>query len=380
VEGFDFAPRTRLVYGAGSLARVGELAREFAARRVFFVSAPGLVAAGHAPRACALLAAAGFEVTLYAEGPEDPDARDVERCAAAARSTAPELFVGLGGGSAIDLAKGAAMLLANGGRMQDYWGLDKTRAPLAPLIAVPTTAGTGSEVQSYALIADEVTHQKMACGARDAAPRVALLDPELTLSAPRFVTACAGLDALGHALETAVTKKRTALSALFSREAARRIVPALPRVLETPADLRARGDLLLGATWAGLAIEHSMLGAAHALANPLSVSLGLAHGLAVGLTLAAVVRFNARDPRAHARYAELGAAAGLDGAAPDELWRAFLERVFGLAGLSPRLSEHGMRAEHLDELAEGAHRQWTAQFNPRTVGPGEFRALLQASL
>jgi len=384
LAGFDFAARTRLVFGPGTLASLGALARELGARRVVLVTDSGLVAAGHVARAEAALRAAGCELATFAEVSADPDALDVERCAAAAREHAPELFVGFGGGSAIDVAKGASMLFANGGRMQDYWGFGKTAEALLPLIAVPTTAGTGSEVQSYALIADETTHQKMACGASDAAPRVAVLDPELTLTCPRFVTACAGLDALGHALETAVTKKRTELSALFSREAFRLLAANFARVLAEPADLEARGAMLLGATWAGLAIEHSMLGAAHALANPLSARCGLAHGLAVGLGLGAVVRFNAADPLTRARYAALARAAGLSRSEDEqeavEALLAFLACCFSSAGIARDLGAHGVRSERFLALAEEASRQWTAQFNPRPVGRAEFVELLQAGL
>ena len=380
-SGFDSVARTRIVFGAGSLARLGELARELGARRVFFVTDPSLVACGHAARAEDSLRAAGCELERFTAVRSDPDALDVARCASAARACAPELLVALGGGSALDVAKGAAMLLAGGGRMQDYWGFDKVGQPLVPLIAVPTTAGTGSEVQSYALIADEHSHQKMACGARDAAPRVALLDPELTLTLPRFASACAGLDALGHALETAVTKKRSALSALYTQEAFRLLSGHFARVLAEPEDLGARGALLLGACWAGLAIEHSMLGAAHSLANPLSARCGLAHGLAVALSLSVVVRFNAQDPLARERYAELARGAGwiTAGARAEEgleALLAFLRACLAAAGVAPALAAHGVRREQLPALAEEASRQWTAQFNPRPLGRAEFEALL----
>lgn len=387
--GFDWAARTRIVFGSGVARRLGEFVRELDARRVLLVTDPGLVAAGHAARAEASLDAAGCRCERFDEVRADPDAADVARAAERARGAfagaGPELLVGFGGGSAIDVAKGAAMLLANGGRMQDYHGFGKTRAPLPPIVAVPTTAGTGSEVQSYALIADEATHQKMACGARDAVPRAALLDPELTLSLPATVTACTGLDALGHALETSVTKKRTALSALFSREAFRLLAGSFRRVLAEPSDRAAREAMLLGASWAGLAIEHSMLGAAHSLANPLSAHHGLPHGLAVGLALPAVVRFNAAEPTSRARYADLARAARLPGAEEDEtaalaaLLR-FLDEALAATGLPRSLAVHGVQASGIPALAREAGRQWTAQFNPRPVGPAELEGLLEACL
>src|SRR5205823_12868433 len=146
----------------------------------------------------------------------------------------------------MDTAKGCNFLLTNGGRIQDYQGVGKARQPMLPLIAVPTTAGTGSECQSSALIVDEKTHQKMACLDPKAAPRIAILDPALTLSQPFRVTACTGIDALSHALETAVTKRQNPISNMFSREAFKLCIHAFPRVLADPKDLEARGEMLLG--------------------------------------------------------------------------------------------------------------------------------------
>src|SRR6185295_1384069 len=200
--------------------------------------------------------------------------------------------IGLGGGSSMDCAKGINFLFSCGGRMQDYWGEGKATGPLLPMIAVPTTAGTGSETQSYALIADAVTHVKMACGDKRAAFRAAILDPELTLTQPPRVTALTGIDALAHALETYVTKRRNSLSLAFSREAWRHLAPNILRVINDPTDLPARGAMQLGACLAGLAIENSMLGAAHAIANPLTATYDIAHGEAIALMLPHVIRRN----------------------------------------------------------------------------------------
>jgi len=377
---FDFRARTRIVFGDGALVRLGELVRGLGARRVVLVSDPGLAAAGHVARALAVLEGAGCEVFAWTETREDPDARCAARCAEVLRGRPHELVVALGGGSAIDTAKGGAILAASGGRMQDYWGYGKTRAPLVPLVAVPTTAGTGSEVQSFALIADEETGQKMAIGADDVAPRVALLDPELSLTCPPLVTACAGLDALGHALETAVTTRRNPLSELFSREAFRRLVRGFQGVQACAGDRTARGELLLGATWAGLAIEHSMLGAAHALANPLSARLGLTHGLAVGLALPIVVRLNGQRPAEGALYAGLArdaglAPPGLDDAQVLARLLAFLAHAQEAAGAARAEARTTLRDADLEALAEEASRQWTGQFNPTPLDRAGFARL-----
>src|SRR5262249_39091353 len=158
---------------------------------------------------------------------------------------------------AMDCAKGINFLLTNGGAMADYRGFGKATKPMLPSVGVPTTAGTGSEAQSYALIADEKSHMKMACGDRKAAFHVAILDPEVTVSQPRSVTAVPGIDALSHALESYVTAKRNRVAQMFSREAWRLLEPNLEVVLRSPDDLEARGAMQMGAFLAGTAIENS---------------------------------------------------------------------------------------------------------------------------
>ena len=272
---FDFQCPTRIIFGAGALSELGRIAGELGAKRVLVVSDPGIIDAGHTPRGIKSLSAAGLTVALFDGVEENPTTQHVDAGLARAKEFRPELIVGLGGGSSMDCAKGINFLYSCGGRMQDYWGEDKATGTLLPMIAVPTTAGTGSETQSYALIADTQTHQKMACGDKRAAFRAAILDPELTLTQPTRVTALTGIDAISHAVETFVTKRRNAISLAFSREAWRHLAPNFARVLDEPQNLAVRAEMQLGACLAGLAIENSMLGGAHALANPLTATFGI---------------------------------------------------------------------------------------------------------
>src|ERR1035437_8447799 len=381
----DYQPRTRVVFGVNSIERVGELAKSLGATRALLVTDPGIVSAGHAGRVQALLEAAGITVTCFDQARENPTTRCVERCVEVARGAAIDAIVGLGGGSSVDTAKGCNFILTNGGQMKDYRGIGRATRPMLPLLAIPTTRGTGSECQSFALIADEQTHQKMACGDPKAAARIALLDPALTVSQPARVTACSGVDALAHALETLVTNVRTPLSLIFSREAFRLTIGALPRVLASPTDLEARGSMLLGAAWAGTAIENSMLGAAHAAANPLTAHFGVVHGQAVGMMLPHVVRLNAREPAAARTYAEVACAAqlALPSEAPEaatERLAEHLESLLELAGL-PRPLEHcGVKPVDIPGLADEAARPWTAQYNPRPVTAADFQHLYTAAL
>lgn len=383
-DGFDVTPRTRLVYGNGALRRLGGLAKELGARRALIVTDTGIVGAGHVARAEASLREAGIETASYTQVRENPTTRDVDQCRQMARDEGIDLFIGLGGGSSMDTAKGANFLLTNGGEMRDYWGVGKAVQPLLPLIAIPTTSGTGSECQSAALIADEVTHQKMACLDPKAAARVALLDPELTVSQPARVTAVTGIDAVAHAVETAVTRKKTPYSWVFSQEAFRLCARALPRVLAEPDNLEERGHMLLGAAYAGIAIESSMLGAAHSAANPLTARLGIVHGHAVGLMLPGVIQFNAEDSEAREAYAQLARAAGWAGSHLD-IGSACAVLVEGIrmllktAEMSRTWSDGVVSADEVAELipnlASEAAGQWTAQFNPRTIVEDDFARL-----
>ncbi|MHA3770996.1 iron-containing alcohol dehydrogenase [Verrucomicrobiota bacterium sgz303538] len=371
---FDYQPRTRLIFGPDTLEKVGELARDLGGRRALLVTDQGIVAAGHAGRAVGFLAAAGLHVEVYDGVRENPTTRDVARCLEIARRTNVDMFIGLGGGSSMDTAKGCNFLLTNGGEMKDYWGVGKATKPMLPLIAIPTTSGTGSECQSAALIANEVTHQKMACLDPKASARVAILDPVLTLSQPPSVTAVTGVDALVHALETAVTKKRNPISAMFSREAFRLCAEALPRVLAKPGDLEARGRMQLGAAFAGIAIENSMLGGAHAAANPLTAHFGVAHGHAVGVMLPGVIRFNALRPETLTQYEELAVAAGLYSL---NGLLARINEILELAQLNELPEKVRAQRTAIPELAAEAATQWTATFNPRQIGADDFVQLYE---
>ena len=374
---FDFEPRTRVVFGAGAVSRIGELARGLAFRRALLVADPGLVAAGHVERAARALSTAGVEVVAFHAFDADPDSAMVEAGAALARGAGIDSLVALGGGSSLDCAKGISFVLANGGSMADYRGYGKAAKPLLPMIGVPTTAGTGSEAQSYALISDARTHEKMACGDPTAAFRVAVLDPELTLSQPAFVSAVAGYDALSHAVETWVTTRRNPLSDLYAREAYRLLTAGYERVVQTPRDLEARGGMLLGAHYAGAAVEHSMLGATHACANPLTARHRTSHGVAIALLLPHVVRWN--GAAVGQRYAELLGAPGETGADAAPALAARLEALRAAGGLPGRLREVGVLETELASLAADAAEQWTGRFNPRPLDAPAALALYRCA-
>jgi alcohol dehydrogenase len=351
---FDFRPRTRVLFGAGEFSRLGEVAREMGGTRCLLVADPGMVEAGYVKEATRTLKARRMDVLAFHEFTASPTSAMMENGAAAAAPDRVDLIVSVGGGSSMDCAKGINFLLSNGGRMRDYWGYGKAAKPMLPMVAVPTTAGTGSEAQSYCIATDPETHTRMACGDAKATFRAAILDPKLTLSQPKALAAATGYDALSHALETLVTTRHTALSECFSRSAWRLVSRGYERMLKQPEDLEARGALLLGAHFGGLAVENSMLGAAHACASPLTSEFGVGHGIAVALMLRHAVRWN--RPVAGDRYDELG-----------EKLEDRLQRMTEAAGLPLTLREVGVGEEALPRLAEEAAAQWPGKFNPRAL-------------
>jgi alcohol dehydrogenase len=360
---FDFYPRTRVIFGTGVFERLGECAGELGFRRTLLVADPGMVAAGYVDAAAKLLAQAGIEVFTFHEFAENPDSAMVEAGRAYASTLNIDSIIGLGGGSSMDCAKGINFVLTCGGTMRDYWGYGKASRPMLPMIGIPTTAGTGSEAQCYALISDAETHVKMACGDPQATFRIAILDPRLTVTQPASLTGTAGYDAISHAVESYVTTKRNPVSRMYAREAWRLLEANYERVLAEPRDIEARGAMQLGAYYAGVAIENSMLGATHACANPLTKNYGTPHGVAIAVMLPHVVRWNAVDVADD--YQGLMRLSSRNGRDPGEDLARRLEGLRRAGGLPESLSAIDIRSEDIPMLAEEAAKQWTGSFNPR---------------
>jgi alcohol dehydrogenase class IV len=377
---FDFEPRTRVVFGRGAVDRVGQLAKSMQFKRALLVADRGVRKVGHVATVTRALESEHIAVVPYHDFGENPDSDMVEAGRRFAEPHRIDSIVALGGGSSLDCAKGINFVLTNGGQIGDYRGYAKTSTRLLPMIGIPTTAGTGSEAQSYAVISDAATHMKMACGDPSAAMRIALLDPELTLTAPQHVTAMAGFDAIAHAVETAVTAKRTPMSDTFSYRAWQLLGDAFERVLLHPADIEARSAMQIGSHLAGMAIEQSMLGAAHACANPLTARYHLSHGLALAILLPHVVRWNADVARD--RYAALIGSPRRRARDEDaaETLALRLEDLARAGGLGLRLSDSGVDEHAIPELAAQAAAQWTGTFNPRPLDAEGAAEIYHAAL
>ena len=351
---FYFQPSIQVCFGAGQLEMVGQRVREKGLKTVLLVTDPGIREAGHLDVALQALAKAEIEVHIFDQVIENPTTREVENGLQKAKSIQGlEMIIALGGGSAMDCAKGINFLYSNGGEMEDYWGYGKAEKPFLPSIGIPTTAGTGSEAQSFALISRLSDHRKMACGDVKARFDDVLLDSSLLDTAPKAVIAASAMDAVSHAIESAVCLRRNPVSLMFSREAWRLLDHYFDTIFSQPS-LSDWGNILVAAHMGGAAIENSMLGAAHALANPLTAKYGITHGVAVGNLLPHVVRLNRQVAEANDIYHQLKG---------DHLEERIGE-MLAVAGISARLQELGVIEADIPELSENAATQWTGTFNP----------------
>lgn len=366
-----------VLFGSGRLSDLALIAGELDLHRALLVSDAGLRRAGHVATAESVLRATGLEVATFEDVSENPSSSDVQKGAEFGASFEPDCIVALGGGSALDSAKGINFVLSNGGDMADYWGYGKATSPLLPSIGIPTTAGTGSEAQSFAVISDAATRRKMACGDPEARFRAVILDPSLLTSVPAEVAAASGFDAIGHAVESYVTRRSNPISKMLARQAWTSLEATIERALDARSTEELRGETLVAAHLAGAAIEQSMLGAAHACANPLTATSGVSHGVAIAIMLPAVIRFNGQVARDE--YQELAKAARLTQiSSSTEALAARLQQIRSSLKLPGSLREVGLERDRLPNLADAAANEWTASFNPRSVDKTDLQSIYES--
>lgn len=341
-----------LHFGRGAVTQVAEALAEMGVERPMVVTDPGVRGVGYPEQVGQLLAGGGMAPAVWDGAAPEPDESHVEGCRRALEEGGHDGVVALGGGSVIDVAKVAAVLVTNGGRVADYWGFDKVKRPGLPLVVLPTTAGGGGEVSSHAVIIGLEPRKKEVVAGIHLLPRVTVVDPDLTLTLPLQQTVHTALDGLVHAIEAYAARRATPFTDLFAREAVPRITRALPRVVAAARDAAAREELSLGGLYSGLAMANANAGAVHALGYPLTGRYGIPHGLANGLMAAGTLERT--YPGAAGRYDEL-AQLFADGASPPATSLAErVRRFLAAVGVADTLASWGVEEGHLSELAESA--------------------------
>ncbi|WP_373922111.1 iron-containing alcohol dehydrogenase [Duganella sp. Root336D2] len=382
---FSFATVPTILSAPGATKALGkELRSRFPnIRRVLLVSDQGFLRTGQADAAIASMRAAMFHVEQFADVVADPPEHVVEEALALARQHASELVIGLGGGSSMDVAKLVAVLTASPQSLSEIYGIGNVHGSRLPLVQIPTTAGTGSEVTNISIVTTGAT-SKMGIVAPQLYADMAILDAELTIGLPPAVTAATGIDAMVHAIEAYTSKhKKNPLSDGLARQALGLLSRHLIRACENGQDLAARQAMLLGAMLAGQAFANAPVGAVHALAYPIGGIFHVAHGLSNSLVLPHVLRFNAQA--CAEQYAELAAivvphAAGSTAARAEALAVA-MQQFAAVTALPRTLSQVGITAGDLDLLASEAMKQTRLLGNnPRPVARADAYALYELAL
>jgi alcohol dehydrogenase class IV len=384
-QSFNFLPiPTDIHFGCGQVRTLPDRLKALGARHVFVVTDPGVKAAGLADRVTQPLAQAGLAFTLYDRVTADSGSDQIVEARDALKAVAADVVVGIGGGSSLDTAKAVAALATNPGSPFDYLGLHKVTERALPTVAIPTTSGTGSEVSLWSVFTDDRRKVKVAIGGINLFPTIALCDPELTYELPPSLTAATGMDALGHAIECFTNNACQPISGALALRAIELIGAHLRGAVLNGADRAARYALMLASTLAGMAMNPTRLGLAHALAMPLgSGDLKIPHGLAVAVTLAPVMRFNA--PAAPERFVEvtraLGGNHGHGGAMESAMKAPALVAELGESiGIPASLAGHGLRESHVAEVVEEAMKSGNVLVNPRRTSKDELTAILRSVL
>lgn len=383
IPSFSYHIPTAIEFGWGSLARLPSIVKGLGGTRAFVVGDPGVVKAGVVERVIDTLVSAGIPSIPFSDIESDPDVSSVDNGVQFAKAEICDVVIGVGGGSALDTAKAIGLMLNNPGTIRDYVGVGKVEKAGVPVVAIPTTAGTGSELTIWSVLSDKEKKVKISVGSVLNCPRVALLDPELTVSLPPAITAATGMDALVHALESYVNKATQPISEAMSEQAMALIARSLRVAVAQPDNAQARADLLLASTIAAMAFNSTRLGLVHAFAMPLGARFHIPHGLVNAIMLPAVMRFNLPGNLGkYARIAEIFGEQIKDLSLHEAAKRSVvaIESLKADVGITAKLSQFGVTEADFDSVVDEALLSGNVPVNPRKPTRDDMKALLSAEL
>jgi len=365
----EFRTPGKILFGVGSLESLGAEARRLGRRPLLVTGRRAMAEAGVTGRSLAILKAAGLDAALFDQVEPEPDVATVDRAREAIRDHRADLVVGLGGGSALDVAKVAAGLANEDLPTRAFHQGRKIARRGLPLIAIPSTSGTGSEMTHNGVISDRDRRTKASIRDESLIPAVALVDPEVTVSSPPRVTAMSGVDALVQAVESYLSRFATPMTEALSLRAAEELAAALPAVVACGGDLALRTRAAWGSALAGLALSNARLGVVHGIAHPVGVRFQVPHGLVCGVLLPAALEFN--RPAAPEKFEALERLFGEDPA-------AYARRLLMECGLPERLTEYRLDPAAFETIADEALPSGSTQANPRPVTKQDIIAMLGA--
>ncbi|WP_129124887.1 alcohol dehydrogenase-like regulatory protein ErcA [Geomonas oryzae] len=371
------------IFGAGARELAGRYARNFGGRKVLVVSDPGVVRAGWTADVTKSLEAEGLPYVLFTALTPNPKAEEVMAGVALYREERCDVIVAVGGGSPIDCAKGIGIVSSNHRHILEFEGVDMVKAPMPPLICIPTTGGTSADVSQFAIISNPLERVKIAIISKSVVPDIALIDPITLTTMDPYLTACTGLDAMTHAIEAFVSTASSSMTDLHALEAVKILSSSLIPSIRNPEDQELRSQVMMGSLQAGLAFSNAILGANHAMAHSLGGALDLAHGECNAILLDHVIDFN--FDAAPERFERIAQAMGLDlrGIPVLQKKKLLIEHVRSMkaqAGVARTLAEVGVGVDDLKQYSEHALKDPCMATNPRRASKRDIEVVYEESL
>lgn len=377
MNSFSFTIPQNIVVGAGSLKRLPELAKNLKKSKAYIISGPHLEKIGMVDKCREALKAAGIESDAFTQTEGNPSTDTVAKAAEGFKSSNADFIVAFGGGSPLDVAKAVAVIASYGGNITDYEGGGKVPGPVVPMIAIPTTAGTGSEVTAFSVITDHSRNYKLTVVSNYLLPAYAILDPELITTVPKSTAAACGIDAMVHALEAFISKAASPFSDLFAKEALRLIGTSIRDYVLDRSNLAACESMLTGSLFAGIAFSHARLGDVHAMSHPVSAYFDVAHGVANAVLLPTIVDYNMTYASEKYKYIYdcICEKPLSDDTFTPEMLAAEIRVLNDELGIPSSLSEVGVDSSLFDKMADDAMKSGNILVNPRPTTKKDILAL-----
>ena len=377
MNSFSFTIPQNIVVGAGSLKRLPELAKNLKKSKAYIISGPHLEKIGMVDKCREALKAAGIESDSFTQTEGNPSTDTVAKAAEGFKSSKADFIVAFGGGSPLDVAKAVAVIASYGGNITDYEGGGKVPGPVVPMIAIPTTAGTGSEVTAFSVITDHSRNYKLTVVSNYLLPAYAILDPELITTVPKSTAAACGIDAMVHALEAFISKAASPFSDLFAKEALRLIGTSIRDYVLDRSNLAACESMLTGSLFAGIAFSHARLGDVHAMSHPVSAYFDVAHGVANAVLLPTIVDYNMTYASEKYKYIYdcICEKPLSDDTFTPEMLAAEIRVLNDELGIPSSLSEVGVDSSLFDKMADDAMKSGNILVNPRPTTKKDISAL-----
>ena len=382
MEDFMFTVPQNIVFGKGSLRKLPSLLADRKLKKVLLVSDPFLKQSGLADKVAGLLREAGIDSECFSEVEPNPSTQTVDKAAEYYKAVGAEGIVVIGGGSPMDVAKAVGVLVTYGGKITEYEGGGKVPGKIVPLIAIPTTAGTGSEVTAFSVITDTSRNYKLTVFSYNIIPEYAILDPELLTTVPAGLAASCGIDALIHAVEAYTSTAANTFSDAMAEKAMELIGRSIRRFVANRKDIDAASDMMLGSTYAGIAFAWARLGDCHAMSHPVSAFWHVAHGVSNAILMPVVLEYNALADEG--RYETIYDYIARNPSDPDSFVPEMLVEEFrdlcSSLGIPSRLSDVGVTDEHFDAMADDAMKSGNIAVNPRQTTKKDIIAMYYQAL